>query len=289
MRWQSTVEVAEIVFGLFGDCATEALSLDQIYSDFLCSGEPDVVLKACYNGLPPIPLRDEDRIFDSQMVWSLYRVDGRTVFALRSPVFGPQPYRIAVFDEDFRHGEVYNALPETPESRLCNPLEYPLSEVLMVCLLARGRGLHVHACGIEDNGRGYLFAGNSTHGKTTMARLWQGEGRILNDDRIVLRARDGRIWMYGTPWHGECDSVSPDGVPLEHIFFLRHAEADGLSRVTGTRAAAMLLARSFPPLWDADGMAFTLDFCDRVVGAVTCGELGFVPDRRGVDFIRCRR
>lgn len=80
---------------------------------------------------------------------------------------------MAVFDNDFKHGEVYSRIPESgtsPDGLLGNPLEYPLAEVLMICLLAQGRGLMFHACGIDDNGRGYLFAGNSTHGKSTMGR-----------------------------------------------------------------------------------------------------------------------
>jgi hypothetical protein len=145
----------------------------------------------------------------------------------------------------------------------------------------------VHACGIDDGGRGYLFAGNSTHGKTTTARLWRDQATILNDDRIVLRQREGRTWMYGTPWHGDYRQVSPQGVPLEKIFFLRHGEENRASRVAGVAAASMLLARCFPPLWDAEGMGFSLDFCAQVVDSVPCYELGFVPDERAVEYVRC--
>jgi len=49
----------------------------------------------------------------------------------------------------------------------------------------------------------------------------------------------------------------------------------------------MLLVRCFPPLWDAEGMRFTLDFCAHLVGEVPCYELGFVPDGSVVDFVRC--
>jgi len=145
----------------------------------------------------------------------------------------------------------------------------------------------VHACGIDDGGRGYLFAGNSTHGKTTMARLWQDEALILNDDRIVLRRRGGRFWMYGMPWHGDYTGVSPQGVPLDKVFFLRHAEANEVHRREDVAACSMLLTRCFPPLWDAEGMRFTLDFCAQLVADVPCYELGFVPDKNVLDLVRC--
>jgi hypothetical protein len=168
-----------------------------------------------------------------------------------------------------------------------DPLQYPLAEVLMVCLLARGRGLMMHACGIDDGGRGFLFAGNSTHGKTTLARLWRDQATVLNDDRIVLRQREGRFWMYGTPWHGDYSGVSAQGVPLEKVFFLRHAKGNQARQVGKLTAASMLLARSVPPLWDADGMGFTLDFLAQLAEAVPCYELGFAPDERAVEYVRC--
>ncbi len=284
------VKIANIVFDIISDQPMESIRLEEVYRDFLCTEEPEVTIHARYDGLPQIPLRDENKVFDSEMIWSLYRIGGQNIFALRSPAAGPLPYRIAIFDADFQQGEVYSHIPEpgeTPEGLLPNPLEFPLPEVLMICLLAQGRGLMIHACGIDDSGRGYLFAGSSTHGKTTMARLWGNQALVLNDDRIVLRRREGRFWMYGTPWHSDYTSVSPKGVPLEKVFFLRHAEANSARRKEGVTASSMLLTRCFPPLWNAEGMSFTLDFCAQLVASVPCYELGFVPDESVVDFVRC--
>jgi len=283
-------KIAGIVFSISTHRYINAIRLEKAYRDFLCAGKPEVTIRAHYDGMPQMPLRDEDTIFDSEIVWSLYHIDGQYVFVLKSPVFGPFPYRIAVFDGDFRRGEVYSRAPEpgeTPDGLLPNPLEFPLSEVLMVCLLAGGRGLMVHACGVDDGGRGYLFAGNSTHGKSTMALLWKDEALILNDDRVVLREREGRFWMYGTPWHGDYSGVSPQGVPLEKIFFLRRADANEVRRREDVAAASMVLTRCFPPLWDAEGMRFTLDFCAQLVADVPCYELGFMPDKNVLEFVRC--
>jgi hypothetical protein len=105
----------------------------------------------------------------------------------------------------------------------------------------------------------------------------------------VLRQRDGRFWMYGTPWHGEYSGVSPQGVPLERVFFLRHAPANAVRRVAGAAAASGLLTRCFPPLWDAAGMRYTLDFCAQLAAAVPFYDLGFLPDERVVDLVRCAR
>jgi hypothetical protein len=284
-----TFKFSDIVISISNGPQGDALRLEEAFNNFLSSGEPEVIIKAHFNGLPDIPLRVEDKVFDSESIWSLYRAGRRNVFVLRIPGQGSPPYRMAVFDEGFRQGDIYSRIsgPGPIPEGLYNPLEFPLSLALMVCLLAQGRGVLVHACGIDDNGSGYLFAGNSTHGKSTMANLWKEEATILNDDRIIVRLRDGRFWMYGTPWHGDYGSTSPQGVPLEKIFFLRHAEKNSAELKEGISAVTMLLARCFPPLWDPQGMRYTLDFCSKLSENVPCYELGVAPDSCVVDFIRC--
>jgi hypothetical protein len=284
------IKVADIVFLLSSNYSIDMINLEEQYRDFHYIENPDVIINTYYEGIPHLKLQEVDKIFDSQMIWSLYHINEKMIFKMKSPITDKLPYRIAIFENSFMRGEVYNPIrnsKETVNELLPNPLEFPLSEVLMVCLLAQGRGLMIHACGIDDDGKGYLFAGNSTHGKSTMAKLWKNDATILNDDRIVIRHKENRFWIYGTPWHGEYTGVSPQGVPVEKIFFLNHAESNNVIRCNGANAASMLLARSFPPLWDSEGMKFTLDFCSQLVSAVPCYKLNFMPDENIVDFIRC--
>jgi hypothetical protein len=163
-------------------------------------------------------------------------------------------------------------------------LEYPLDELLLIHLLAGGRGLEVHACGVVDSsGQGYLFAGQSGAGKTTMARLWQkAEGVqgviVLSDDRIILRYLSGRFWIYGTPWHGEAGLASPTRAPLKAIYLLRHGPSNRLVSLRRSDAVARLLACSFPPFYHSRGLDFTLGFLEQLLEAVPGQELSFTPD-----------
>jgi hypothetical protein len=168
-----------------------------------------------------------------------------------------------------------------------DPFEFPLSEILMVCYLAKGHGIMVHACGVMDNQQGYLFNGNSTHGKSTTAQLWQKHARILNDDRIIIRKEDGILKMFGTPWHGAFPGIAALSIPLKKIFFLRHAKENKIVPKSGSSAASMLFSRSFPPFWDPGGIDYTLNLCAEIVTSTPCYEFGFVPDESVVDFIRC--
>jgi hypothetical protein len=162
-----------------------------------------------------------------------------------------------------------------------------LGQIFMICLLSQYRGIMVHASGIDDNGRGYLFAGHSGHGKSTLCSLWEGSARILTDDRIILRRTDEGFLMYPTPWPGSYSSVTARPTILEKIFFVSHGEENSLVRKKLFDANCDLLTRSFPPLWDAEGMKFTMDFISDLIERVPCFDMAFVPDKSAIDYLRC--
>jgi hypothetical protein len=157
----------------------------------------------------------------------------------------------------------------------------------MVILLSRGRGVMLHACGVNDSGNGYLFVGRSGQGKSTMAKLWSGNRVcVLSDDRIIVRKIKQRFWIYGTPWHGESKICSPEKVPLKKIFFLRHAKVNRVKEVDPFDAVSRLICCSFPTFWDKQGMEFTLKFFSDLVKNIPIYELEFLPDKSALDFIK---
>jgi hypothetical protein len=284
------LKVADIVFDVSCDIPMETLYLESPCSAFYSNENPDVFIHGHYSSLPDFTPKDQDKAFSSNIFWNVYRIDSRPVFILKTPSSVQPPHCIAVFDDKFRCGDVYYRMSYFADagiSLLPHPLAFPIFHLLMISLLSKGYGVLLHACGINDNGIGYLFTGSSSHGKTTMARLWEDEATVLNDERIVLRQNNGQLWMYGTPWHGEYDRISPDGVPLRKVFFLRHGTEDAVHQQKALSAAAMLLTHSFMPLWETDGMQFILDFCALISETVPCYELNFLPKKTVVDFIRC--
>ncbi len=282
------INIAEFIFGIESDIAEEDLHTEKVYSTFLSSDCPEIFVRGHYEGLPDIQLTDSNLIFDSGIFWRVYSSKGNIIFSLYSSALGTNPYCIAVFKDDFRTGDVYHlSKNDEIENRIfLHPLAFPLFHLLMVSILSKGHGLLIHASGISDNGKGYLFPASSTHGKTTMARLWGDQATILNDERIILRARNNRLWIYGTPWHGELETISPSGVPLEGIFFIEHAKENDMRRVKGSYAAAELFKHCVQPQWVPEGMSFMLDFCVETVQTVPCFNLGFNPDKKVIDAIR---
>ncbi len=281
------IKVAETVFSISAPCSRRDFFLPESYGEFSTDQPVDVTILVHYDGLRDLEGEDLERIFDSGESWAFRRLEDRNVILLGGRSLDDDLYGFAVLDQEVDRVDVHLEPETLPDGRLPDPLQFPLGEILMICRLGGGGGIMAHACGVDDNGQGYLFAGNSTHGKSTMARLWSEEATILNDDRIVLRS-GGEGWlMYGTPWHGEYSAVSPRGVPLEKIFFLHHGAAAVTCALKGAAAAAKLFARSFLPLWNSDGVGQALACCEMLAREVPCFDLDFAPDKRVVEAVRC--
>lgn len=249
-------------------------------------GVPDVKLRADWG--EPSESVTGVKLFDAGPVWQLYRDNGTYLFRLHSLAYGSQPFMTARFNGNFSEGEIFLQPDFFESDRAVDPLSSPLDELLFGALLSRGRGAEVHACGLIDSkGRGRLFVGKSGSGKTTMSRLWQNVPgiTILSDDRVILRRLGGKIWMYGTPWHGEGAMASPNRAPLEGIYLLERGQLNELMPRKQAEAALRLSSCSFPAFYSREGMEFTLGFAGEVAGEIPCYELRFVPDTKVVEFI----
>lgn len=238
---------------------------------------------------PGYDVEVDNQVFDVKELWSLGFWQDHTVIKRFAE---KRLARLALLQPDMHAGEVYRVGDATIESGLyAHPLLYPLDMLLYVCALSQGRGVMLHSAGVIDRGLGRIFVGHSSAGKSTTARLWHAQDgvQVLNDDRIILRQRDGRFWMYGTPWHGELGVISAQAAPVEGLYLLARDQINRLKPLKPVEAVARLLSCSISTFWDATGMEFTMRFLDELVQQVPCFELGFVPDASAVDFVRWQK
>jgi len=287
-----THEIAYQVAGISFAMRAESelpLILDPGLQDFA------VTLKSCDVNIDvawveTIENQQQAPLFHSGGLWSLYGEPDGYRFNFSTAFLGNTPYKTAWFDPEFKTGKVLLSLRYFDAKRPVYPLEYPLDELLMIHMLSRGEGVEVHAVGIQDEqGRGHLFLGHSGAGKSTTARLWSARPgvRILSDDRIILRVQQGRVWMHGTPWHGDAGIASPHSTLLDHVYLLEHGERNERVVLPPGKAAAELFARTFVPRHCAEGLQFALSFLDRVAHEVPCSHFRFVPDESAVEAICC--
>ncbi len=285
-RQRLAFRVGGTSFGLFSDGNVE-MALDPGLRDFIV--EPslgDIQIQVEWTDRLEIP--SGEPLFNSGGLWRLFEESGGYRFYFSTPYLGSSPYKAAWFDREFTRGHLVLFRPYFDERKPIYPLEYPLDELLMIHRLACGEGVETHAVGIVDEaGQGHLFLGHSGAGKSTTARLWKSESnaQILSDDRIILRVRDGRIWMYGTPWHGDAGIASPECAPLSRLYLLEHSDHTELLSLSPGRAAAELFTRSFVPHHSPKGVQFTLRFLDRVAREIPCSIFRFLPDKSAVEAI----
>ena len=154
----------------------------------------------------------------------------------------------------------------------------------------------------EDKGGGFYYSPPIKGGEifglpskvpSPLVGEGQGEGKlldknfsILSDDRIAVRKRNERYFIYGTPWHGTEKFASPEMAPLTGLFFLKKDTNNSLHEISLTDTVSRLIKCSFPPFWDREGMASTLKICEDIATSIPSFEFSFTPDDRAFDLIK---
>jgi hypothetical protein len=267
------------------DAAAPALALPRRLRPFVPSQGDDIRIELSTDAVPE-PGRSR-LLFESGGTWQVFQAGTGLLYRFRSPRGDGPAARGLRVDGAWSSGTLY--LPPSPYSRRAGfALSYPLDELLFAHHFAHRGAMVVHGCGLVAGGRGLLFCGHSGAGKTTLAGLWRRHRagtHVLSDDRVVVRSEAGRLWMYGTPWHGSGRYASPRGVPLDAVFFLRQASRSRVKDMEAGVAGAHLFARSFPPPWSGRSIGRVLEACGRVARAVPCRTLAFRRDATAVSAV----
>lgn len=218
---------------------------------------------------------------DPGAAWQVSDEAGSYRYRFTSPLLGPRPYKIASFNRNFTRGTVFLNRAARLEWSSFKPLEHPLADLVMLNLLAKGRGVEVRGCGVADaQGQGHLFIGETGTEHRTSARIWRDLPgvSIFGDDRIVLRQLGETMWMYGAAWDDDSRWSHQGRAPLRHVYFLKHGTANALRTVNLTDAGSRLFACTASLFRSPDALEFTLAFVDEVVQRVPAYELTFLPD-----------
>lgn len=144
-----------------------------------------------------------------------------------------------------------------------------------------------HGAVVSHEGIGYMFIGPSGTGKSTHARLWRQfipDVELVNDDNPVVRiAKDSDIMIYGSPWSGKTPCYRNVSYPLGGIVVLSQAPYNKLSRLSGVRAYAALMASISGKRWDrriADGLHATET---ELTANVPVWHLDCLPDKEAAE------
>ncbi len=218
--------------------------------------------------------------------WQMGETDGNQLAMELHSVHRKTWIPVANMNPDFSEGHI-----ATLAGRHAEPsdfaLNYPYDQAILMNRMALlGAGV-LHASGVEDYGSGFIFAGHSGAGKTTIARLWRSAGAtLLNDDRIIVRAERSGAVLASSPWRGEERDLTARCVPLKAIFHLHQAKKNRLSPIHGAEALARLLANAVAPFYLPAAMDRLVSSWLAVSETVPSYELDFTPDATVVDLCR---
>jgi hypothetical protein len=126
-------------------------------------------------------------------------------------------------------------------------------KVVCALLLEQFEGVLLHASGVAVDGRGYLFAGASGVGKTTVAQKLSGRAAVLADDAVAVRWDGSGFRAFATPWNMDVEwsgtsQATKEGVPLAAILHLQQSQFDGILSLPSSLAGAKLIAQIMPGL-----------------------------------------
>ncbi len=229
-----------------------------------------------------------NRVFSGES-WSMFQDTGFRYISRHPPVLD-EPLCIAQFDPEVKHATIYcgpSLLDNNGASALLNPVRYPLDQLLVMYALAGRDGIIVHAAGATIAGKGFVFPGASSAGKSTLCAQLAGHPdiEILSDDRVILRQIDGEWRVFGTPWPGDAGIAVNKGVPLSAMLFLNHGQDNRIARVGPSQALERLLPVVSIPWYDAPMVPLLLSSCDALLMGIPAFELSFLPVPAVADFM----
>jgi len=167
--------------------------------------------------------------------------------ALRLP-----PARRVRVEADFSRGEIKGDFSGVDAGGV-----YPLQNMdmkLFVNWLAGFGDIILHTCGVAADGKGYCFSGPAGIGKSTLAAALQKNHNltVLGEDQVILRYLDGQFLAFGTPWHDSPRMCSPQGVPLEKLFFLERNTNLVIAPLTPVEGTTRIMQNAFIPYYRQD-------------------------------------
>jgi hypothetical protein len=164
-----------------------------------------------------------------------------------------------------------------------DPFEYPLDGLILYYLTVIHGDIMIHASGVNNLGRGYLFSGISGKGKSTIAGLWDKTGaKVIHDDRLIVRKNGTGYLMHNTPVY---NNDEPLASPLHKIFIIEHGIENKVIPVKGAQAVSLVMANCIQHNWGRDLIARLLGSVSIMCGTIPVVKLSFRPDRSVIDLI----
>lgn len=138
-------------------------------------------------------------------------------------------------------------------------------------------GFFLHCSCLKYKDEAIIFTAPSGTGKSTHSALWRrhfGDDVVMiNDDKPLVREKDGRFYIYGTPWNGKHSIGNNTSAPIRSVVFLSQAPENKAEPISPIDAMALLLQQTVLPSNKAE-LSKLLDMLGRLVENIPMYRLG---------------
>ncbi|HBE14632.1 MAG TPA: hypothetical protein DCY72_00070 [Ruminococcaceae bacterium] len=138
-------------------------------------------------------------------------------------------------------------------------------------------GFFLHCSCLKYKEEAIIFTAPSGTGKSTHAALWRkhfgDQVTMINDDKPLMREKDGRFVIYGTPWNGKHGIGANTSAPVRAVVFLSQAPENTAKPIDPIEAITLLLQQTVLPS-DKGALSKLLDMLGRLVENVPMLRLG---------------
>lgn len=215
--------------------------------------------------------------------WTILQIDGCWAVEVNFQGSDSIHHALAVIDLQKREIRYFLDVPQLPF--VFDPFLYPLGILVFIYLALFNKGLVIHASGVQDGEKGYLFTGLSGIGKSTMAQLWQAKGAvIINDDRLAVMPDGDGFSIHNTPMPYYQDY--PKSSRLHGIFLLKQSNENYCLPLKGASAMMRVMANCMQHFHTPELVQQHLSIVEAITHQIPVFELGFKPDGDIVDLIR---
>lgn len=176
------------------------------------------------------------------------------------------------------------------EDVVCHPhiMETTQMQMILIQYLVNHNGLLMHSSAIKVlSNISNCFTGDSGVGKTTISRLFAGQGyKVLTDETSIVWMTDGKAYISGTPWKGSNSSYFDSEICLLNaIYILSHGKQNAKRKVEKVRSVALIIRHTFPLFWDNEMLRKLVVIVKNLVAGVDVFEYAFVPNDSAVGYI----
>jgi MoaA/NifB/PqqE/SkfB family radical SAM enzyme len=203
-------------------------------------GKDNIVIRH-YFFIPDLTDNDFGEIVYKGPTWVISWKNSRWYYRAINQMDG-KLWKLLIFSEDYSRLVVFH-LPENRQMRQdfgYNSLTgCPTDQILLCPLLPDRQAVLLHSAAAIINGKGLVFLGHSSAGKSTTMELIKSAKRtyglqaeVLCDDRNIIRKWADGWRVHGTWHHGSTPDVSSKSAPLAGVFFIKKDSVNEISKIS---------------------------------------------------------